>query len=215
MKGTSGMRTRMAHASFAPLEISVRDSRSIQMRTTANGWRKQRSSSTSFFMVPNLGHAPAGIRPATTTGWPRTPQTAPTGHVPDGVNPARPRTAPTPHVPGGAGIAWSLRCHWNADANRHAEPARPQPGLARPADAALPGPAAGRAGPRRGRDRDGRAPGRSAGPGAFPALLRSVVSAGRFPARRPGRAAGKPAGGTDSPDAQHHPPRLRPRLPDV
>src|SRR5215469_11448848 len=180
MKGTSGMRTRMAHASFAPLEISVRDSRSIQMRTTAKGWRKQRSNSTSFFMIPNLGHARPGFAaprrrlagagwnpgPVTTTGWRRTP-----------------RTAPARHVAGGAGIAWSLRCHWNADAHRHAEPARPQPGLARPADAALPGPAAGRAGPRRGRDRDGRAPGRSAGPGAFPALLRSVVPAGRFPAR--------------------------------
>src|SRR5215831_2729351 len=61
MKGTSGMRTRMAHATFAPLEISVRDSRSIQMRTTAKGWRKQRSSSTSFFMVLNLGHAQPGF----------------------------------------------------------------------------------------------------------------------------------------------------------
>src|SRR5689334_5083551 len=123
MKGTSGMRTRMAHASFAPPEISVRDSKSIQMRTTAKGWRKQRSSSTTFFMVPNLGHALSGF-----------------------VLPRRP--APPGALRGGTGIAWSLRCHWNADAYRHAEPEGPQPGLARPADAALPRPAADWAGPR-------------------------------------------------------------------
>src|SRR5215467_6149690 len=92
-----------------------------------------------------------------------------------------------------------------ADADRRTEPAGPQPGLARPADATPTGPAAGRAGPRRGRDRDGRAPGRPAGPGAIPALLRAVVPAGRLPARRPGRVAGEPPGGPDRPDAQHHP----------
>src|SRR5689334_11630565 len=50
MNGTSGISTNMAQATFAPLDMSVRDSRSIQMRMTARGWRKQRRSSMTFFM---------------------------------------------------------------------------------------------------------------------------------------------------------------------
>src|SRR5215467_4669754 len=50
MNGTSGISTNMAQATFAPWDMSVRDSRSIQMRTTARGWMKQRRSSMTFFM---------------------------------------------------------------------------------------------------------------------------------------------------------------------
>src|SRR6266536_1318923 len=54
MNGTSGMRPKMAQASLAPRPMSVRVSRSIHMRTTASGCRKQTRSSRSFFICPNL-----------------------------------------------------------------------------------------------------------------------------------------------------------------
>jgi len=58
--GTNGMRPKIAHASFEPRAMSVRVARSSHIRTTAMGWRKQTSSSRSFFMVSNL---PARLEP--------------------------------------------------------------------------------------------------------------------------------------------------------
>src|SRR5713101_9673021 len=65
MNGTSGMMPKMAHASFGPRAMSLRDARSIHMRTTAMGWKKQRRSSRSFFIARIYrGRAgpPPGIR---------------------------------------------------------------------------------------------------------------------------------------------------------
>src|ERR1700680_4622608 len=63
MNGTSGIRPKMAHASFGPRAMSLRDARSIHMRTTARGWMKQRRSSKSFFIAPNLPGTEAGRLP--------------------------------------------------------------------------------------------------------------------------------------------------------
>src|ERR1022692_3542380 len=54
MNGTSGIRPKMAQASFAPVAMSRRVARSIHMRTTARGWMKQTMSSRSFFIFLNL-----------------------------------------------------------------------------------------------------------------------------------------------------------------
>src|SRR5258706_6689715 len=53
------MRPKMPHASFAPALMPGRVARSIHMRTTAIGCRKQTSNSRSFFTVGNLPPAPA------------------------------------------------------------------------------------------------------------------------------------------------------------
>src|SRR5258707_15777591 len=53
------MRPKMPHASFAPALMPGRVARSIHMRTTAIGCRKQTSNSRSFFTVRNLPPAPA------------------------------------------------------------------------------------------------------------------------------------------------------------
>ena len=54
MNGTSGMRPKMAHASFQPRAMSGRVARSSHIKTTARGWRKQTRSSKSFFIALNL-----------------------------------------------------------------------------------------------------------------------------------------------------------------
>src|SRR5947208_3091012 len=52
MNGTSGMKARMAHATFAPPEGPERVARSIHIKTTAIGCRMmQTSTSRSFFTV--------------------------------------------------------------------------------------------------------------------------------------------------------------------
>jgi len=51
-KGTSGMRPKIPHASFPPSLKSGRSvTRSIHMRTTATGCRKQTRISNSFFII--------------------------------------------------------------------------------------------------------------------------------------------------------------------
>src|ERR1019366_4672580 len=54
MNGTSGMRLKMAQASFGPVASSRRVARAIHTRTTARGWMKQTMSSRSFFIFLNL-----------------------------------------------------------------------------------------------------------------------------------------------------------------
>ena len=54
MNGTSGMRPKMAHASFQPRAMPGRVARSSHIKTTARGWRKQTRSSKSFFIALNL-----------------------------------------------------------------------------------------------------------------------------------------------------------------
>src|ERR1700728_1791294 len=54
MNGTSGMRPKIAQATFGPLRIWDRVARSIHMSTTAIGCRKHTSSSNSFFIRPDL-----------------------------------------------------------------------------------------------------------------------------------------------------------------
>jgi len=80
--GTSGMRPKMAHASFQPRARSGRVARSSYIKTTARGWRKQTRSSRSFFIALNLPRpmrallaAPVGL------GWAET--------VPDAVRVCR------------------------------------------------------------------------------------------------------------------------------
>ena len=65
MNGTSGMRPKMAHASFQPRGMSGRVARSSHIKTTARGWRKQTRSSKSFFIALNLP------RPMRAAGLPR------------------------------------------------------------------------------------------------------------------------------------------------
>src|ERR1035438_6896316 len=64
MNGTSGIRLKMAQASFGPVPMSRRGARSIQMRTTARGWIRQTTSSRSFFISrmypPEVGSWSAG-----------------------------------------------------------------------------------------------------------------------------------------------------------
>lgn len=57
--GTNGMMAAMAHTTFLPPLMSVRPTRSIQISTTAIGWRKQTRSSRTFFIQGNLPK-PAG-----------------------------------------------------------------------------------------------------------------------------------------------------------
>ena len=59
--GTSGMRAKTAHISFQPRGMSVRVARSIHIRTTASGWRKQISSS----LLHDLEPTSAGMGPVT------------------------------------------------------------------------------------------------------------------------------------------------------
>jgi hypothetical protein len=59
--GTSGMRAKTAHISFQPRGMSVRVARSIHIRTTASGWRKQISSS----LLHDLEPTSAGTDPVT------------------------------------------------------------------------------------------------------------------------------------------------------
>src|SRR3984885_430460 len=54
MNGTSGMRPKIAQATFGPVRIWDRVARSIHMSTTAIGCRKHTSSSNSFFIRPDL-----------------------------------------------------------------------------------------------------------------------------------------------------------------
>src|SRR5215475_2593629 len=52
MKGTSGIRPKSPQAAFPPLDRSGRSvSRSIHIRTTAIGCRKQTRSSRTFFII--------------------------------------------------------------------------------------------------------------------------------------------------------------------
>src|SRR5579864_7771327 len=60
MNGTSGMRPKMAHATFAPAPMSDRVARSIHMSTTATGWKRQTISSRSFFTPPESTRRPRG-----------------------------------------------------------------------------------------------------------------------------------------------------------
>ena len=54
MNGTSGMIAKIPQASFAPLPMSSRVTRSIQMSTTAIGCKKQIRISIIFFTHFNV-----------------------------------------------------------------------------------------------------------------------------------------------------------------
>ena len=54
MNGTIGTIAKIAHASLAPVPISSRVRRSIQISTTAIGCKKQIRSSIIFFTVANV-----------------------------------------------------------------------------------------------------------------------------------------------------------------
>src|SRR5579864_8179169 len=60
MNGTSGIRPKTAHATFAPAPMSDLVARSIHMRMTASGWNRQTISSRSFFTSPESTRRPAG-----------------------------------------------------------------------------------------------------------------------------------------------------------
>src|SRR5215472_4875698 len=60
MNGTSGIRPKAAHATFAPALMSVLVARSIHMRMTASGWNRQTISSRSFFTSPESTRRPTG-----------------------------------------------------------------------------------------------------------------------------------------------------------
>src|SRR5262249_28649556 len=68
MNGTSGMRPKTAHATFAPALMSDRVARSIHMRMTASGWNRQTISSRSFFTPPEPTRRPAGQPPCVRAG---------------------------------------------------------------------------------------------------------------------------------------------------
>ncbi len=72
MNGTSGMRPKMAHASFQPRAMSGRVARSSHIKTTARGCRKQTRSSKSFFIALNL--------PRPMCAWPTCPRSLTSAH---------------------------------------------------------------------------------------------------------------------------------------
>ena len=100
------MMAKIAHAILAPLLSSRRLSKSIQMRTTAIGCRKQIRSSIIFFTLVTLPRAreviAASGRPEPAAAWVRIPADRRPGQVqvPQG-GPGGPHAAHTVHAAAG------------------------------------------------------------------------------------------------------------------